>query len=180
MNTRQVLRGHQLATGASDDRIITLLAQYIEKLDEDGHIPSDRNLFDFIVEELECPPGFAPEAYWELPMFSEEDKERIVSSMMDEVADESTKDRAHERLEQIDLVETIGYALPGNYDMEFFVEMIQGIDREDYITGEFLRNHDDDGDDYAGQLEFAKRMGLIDEAEETVTDRGREFYVTHS
>lgn len=114
------------------------------------------------------------EPAWQLPLFTDEDRETIVQMVMDEIGDASIKDLAHQHLEDEDLIECIGYAYPFE-DPEHLATMLQSIIDEDYVNGEFLRFHDDDGDNLTGQVEFAKRMGLIDEAEEVVTERGLEF-----
>lgn len=117
---------------------------------------------------------------WQLPMFTDQDREAIVASMMDEVADESVKDRAHDALEHLSLAETIAYVFPD--DLEPLVEMLQRIDNksdEEHITGEFLREHDD-GDDYDTMLDFAVRMSLLNDDETELTDLGREFVGNNS
>lgn len=63
-------------------------------------------------------------------------------------------------------------------DTENVWEHLQRIHSESdeaYITGEFLRLHDDDGDDYAGMLDWCKRFNLINETEDGLTDLGIEF-----
>lgn len=112
---------------------------------------------------------------WQLPKFTDQDREAIVSSLMDELADESLKDRAHAALETMPLVEVIGYVFPD--DNEDLARMLDVMLTEDdgHINGEFLRLHNDDGDDYDTMLDFAKRMGLITDDENAVTDLGREF-----
>lgn len=176
---REELRAHQIATDCTDDHMVGILCKFIQKLDDDGQLqaPWEQWLFEFVVDELERGPGDVPVPNWRLPMFTEEDQERIVTLVMEEIADCSVKDLAHDQLEGEDLIECIGYALPDPYEAEHFAAMLQHLanEEEDYVNGEFLRLHDDDGDDYAGQLDYAKRMGLIDDGETKLTERGVEF-----
>lgn len=114
---------------------------------------------------------------WQLPMFTDQDREAIVTAMMDELSDASVKDLAHDALEHLSLVETIGYVFPD--DTEELVSMLQSIENEDYVNGEFLRAHDED-DEYGSLIDFAVRMGLLTQDEESVTDLGRQFIGEHS
>lgn len=131
--------------------------------------------------DIKAPAAEEPHvAAWQLPMFTDQDREAIVASMMDEVADESVKDRAHDALEHLSLAETIAYVFPD--DLEPLVEMLQRIDNksdEEHITGEFLREHND-GDDYDTMLDFAVRMSLLNDDETELTDLGREFVGNNS
>lgn len=176
---REQLRDHQLATDCTDDHMVGILCDFIEKMDnEDGPVGDYMNeLTNYVVERLERGPMDIPVPNWRLPMFTEEDQELIVTRVMEEIADCSVKDLAHSQLEGEDLVECIGYALPAAYEAEHMASMLQHLANEEdtYVSGEFLREHDDDGDDYAGQLDFAKRMGLINDDETELTERGVEF-----
>lgn len=171
------VRLHQEATDATDAQLLSLLCAYITGLGNDGHIPHDRYLVDFLQDNLARGPGDIPVPAWQLPIFTDEDREAIVSSIMDELADESLKDRAHDALDHLSLVETIGYVFPDNTDE--LVSMLESIEKEDYVNGEFLRAHDEDYE-YSALLDFAVRMGLLTKDEETVTDLGRQFIGEHS
>lgn len=173
------IRLHQQATDATDAQILSLLCDFIRKMDsEDGPVGDyESAVIYFLQDNLARGPGDIPVPAWQLPMFSDEDREAIVSSMMDELADESLKDRAHDALEHLSLVETIGYVFPDN--TEELVSMLQSIEKEDYVNGEFLRTHDEDYE-YSALLDFAVRMGLLTKDEETVTDLGRQFIGEHS
>lgn len=174
---RDHLRLHQEATDTNDSTMLNLVCQWIDECGPDL-IETD-TLIDFVQENLERGPGDVPVPAWQHPMFTEQDREAIISSMMDELADESLKHRAHDALEHMSLAETIGYVFPD--DLEALVEMLQRIDNggdEEYITGEFLRLHNDE-DDYDTMLDFCVRMKLLNEAEDTLTDLGREFMGLH-
>lgn len=170
----QVL-AHQQATDTNDRTMVRLLCEFISTQSKHEH----SSLIDFLQESLERGPMDVPVPAWQLPLFTDEDRETIVQLVMDEIGDASIKDLAHQHLEDEDLIECIGYAYPFE-DPEHLATMLQSIIDEDYVNGEFLRFHDDDGDNLTGQVEFAKRMGLIDEAEEAVTERGREFIARFS
>lgn len=179
---RELLREHQQATDCTDDQMVRILCDYITKMDEEGHIPHEDYVIDFVQENLERGPMDIPVPYWRLPMFTPEDQNLIVTRVMEEISDCSMKDLAHNHLEDEDLINCIGYAMPSPYEVNIMAELLQhmehgGCEDPDHqcASGDFLRAHDDDGDDYAGQLDFAKRMGLINEEETELTDRGREF-----
>lgn len=112
---------------------------------------------------------------WQLPIFTDQDREVIVSSVMDELADESIKDRAHDALETISYIETIGYAFAGDLDDLVRVLDIMLTDDDGHVNGEFLRLHDEDNV-YSPVLDFAKRFKLISDDENGVTELGRNFY----
>lgn len=174
---RQHLRLHQEATDTSDSTMLDLVCRWIDECGPDL-IETD-TLIDFVQDNLERGPGDVPTPAWYHPMFTEQDREAIISSMMDELADESLRDRAHDALRDLPLAEVIGYVFPD--DLEALVEMLQRIDNggdEEYITGEFLRNHNDE-DDYDTMLDFCVRMNLLNADEDTLTDLGREFMGLH-
>lgn len=113
------------------------------------------------------------------PRFNEIDQQSMWEGALEEAGDLSTKDIAQLVMDSWDLVSCIAACtvIDGEHSCEPLAEMLQRIDNkgeEEYITGEFLREHDD-GDGYPALLDFAKRMGLIDEAEENITDLGREY-----
>lgn len=112
---------------------------------------------------------------WQLPMFTDKDREAIVASVIDELADESIKDRAHDFLETLSLVETIGYVFDD--DNEDLARMLDVMTTQDdgHITGQFLRENGEDEDDYPSMLDFAVRMGLLNKEETEVTKLGLEF-----
>lgn len=173
---------HMKATDTLPIDMVRILCEYISAIDAGDqpgpHMTNEDSLIDFVQENLERGPGDVPIPPWRLPMFTETDRTLILQQVMDEVADSSFKDLAKRQLdEDEDLVSTIGYAVPPPFDVEEICRMLShiGNTEEAYLCGAFLRDHDDDGDDYAGQLDWAKRMGLINEDETAVTDRGREF-----
>lgn len=115
------------------------------------------------------------------PRFTEQDRQNIFESLLDEAGDMSRKDMAEILMDGTDLVDCVAYALPNDIDLEAIVEMLERIradDDEAHITGEFLREHDD-GDGYAMMLDFAKRMKLISDDEDELTDLGIEFVRQH-
>lgn len=54
---REELRAHQKATDCSDAELLAILCDYITRLGDDGHIPHDRHVIDFVQEKLERGPG---------------------------------------------------------------------------------------------------------------------------
>lgn len=177
MSLYPIILEHAKATDTSPTDMLRILCEYVAKLDDAGHIPHDEDLIDFVQENLERGPMDIPVPCWQLPMFTETDRTIILQAVMDEVSDCSIKDLAKDQLDDEDLVSTIAYAIPSPFDAEEIARMLAhiGNTEEAYLSGAFLRDHDDDGDDYAGQLDWAKRMGLINEDETDVTDRGQEF-----
>lgn len=175
---------HQAATDTPDREIIRILCDYITGLEDDGHIPHDRHVIDFLQESLERGPMDIPIAPWRSPLFTDKERSSMLELTMEDIRG-SLKHYAEGILDDAELVEVIGYACPDTeaYGLQEFVEMLCHLGSQEpesaYIDGDFLRNHDDDGDDYAGQLDFAKRMGLIDETETKLTDRGIEFIEFH-
>lgn len=107
------------------------------------------------------------------PRFTDEDKSRIIECIMDEIRD-CLKDSAIEQAEKEPLIELISYA---DGDPELTANVLQSMSLTDgpKVNGEFLRVHDDDDENYAETLDFAKRMKLITEDEETVTELGTEY-----
>ena len=175
---RQHLRLHQEATHTNDSTMLDLVCLWIDECGPDL-IETD-TLIDFVQDNLKRGPGDVPEPAWQHSMFTEQDRETIISLMMDELANESLRHRAHGALEPMSLAETIGYAFPD--DLEALADMLQRIDNggdEEYITGEFLRNHNDDEDDYDTMIDFCVRMNLLNAEEDTLTDLGREFINLH-
>lgn len=174
---REQIRDHQTATGCTDDRMVGILCDFIQKLDDDGQLeaPWDQWLFEFVIENLERGPGDVPVPSWRTDPFTEQDRQVMRETSMAEVSDASMKDLAEQCLDNESLIGCIGYACRG--DPQDLSRMLLNIDMtlEYPVDGEFLRSHDDDGEDYAGMLDFAKRMGLIDEEEKTVTPLGVEF-----
>lgn len=113
------------------------------------------------------------------PRFNEQDLQSMWEGALEEGSDLGRKEIAELVMDSWDLVSCIAACtvIDGEHSCEPLAEMLQRIDNkgdEEYITGEFLREHDD-GDGYPALLDFAKRMGLIDEAEENITDLGREY-----
>lgn len=112
------------------------------------------------------------------PRFNEQDLQSMWEGALEEAGDLSTKEIAELVMDSWDLVSCIAACtvIDGNHVCEPLAEMLQHLanEGEDYVNGEFLRLHDD-GDGYPALLDFAKRMGLIDEAEENITDLGREY-----
>lgn len=172
-NLREQIRLHQEATATSDSTMLRILCDYLTRLDDRGHVPHDDHVIDFVQENLERGPMDIPIDFWRSAIFTDEEKNQMVIMMEEEIRD-SLKHFAQDTLDGEDEVSIIGYAAD---DCEALAEMLQRIDNkgdEEYITGEFLREHDD-GDGYPAMLDFATRTGLLGEDEETVTDRGREF-----
>lgn len=124
---------------------------------------------DPIIEDVLVP--------YQLPMFTDEDRQLMFNMVLAEAADISIRDMAELLMDDLSLISCIGYALPPQYDVEDLARMLQHLDNpeEDYLNGEFLRENDNDGDGYAELLDYSKRMGLIDENETELTERGKEF-----
>lgn len=107
------------------------------------------------------------------PIFTNADRNTIVQVVMEEIQD-CVKDLAHQQIADEPLVELIGYACEDSCEMASMLSKFIGTVDVEPVDGEFLRLHDDD-DNYAGQLEWAKRMKLLNACEDDVTDLGREF-----
>jgi len=111
---------------------------------------------------------------WLSPPFTDEDRSRMIQDVMSEIQD-TLKGVAEHMLDGYEFLELVGYASP--YDVDELVRMLQHLDNTEelYVTGEFLRESGEDEDDLPGQLDFAKRMGLINEEETELTELGKEF-----
>ena len=174
---REMIREHQKATDASDGQMLSILCAYIGS----GLYPNVEALEHFIVDHLELPPGEIPPSDMPRydPRFNEQDLQSMWEGALEEGSNLGRKEIAELVMDSWDLVSCIAACtvIDGEHSCEPLAEMLQRIDNkgdEEYITGEFLREHDD-GDGYPALLDFAKRMGLIDEAEENITDLGREY-----
>lgn len=110
---------------------------------------------------------------WDDPRFTEEDRNLMVICVEEEIRD-CTKDLAFEQLAGEDLVDLIAYADPDPDGTAQTIEHL-GNPEETYVNGEFLRGLPDDGDDYPNRLDYAKRMGLINDDETELTPLGREY-----
>lgn len=113
------------------------------------------------------------------PRFSEQDQQQMFEGALEEGSDLGRKEIAQLVLDSWDLVSCIAACsvINGEHTCEPLAEMLQRIDNQEdeaYITGQFFREHDDE-DGYPAMLDFAKRMGLINEDETTITDLGREY-----
>jgi hypothetical protein len=55
---REELREHQAATGTTDDHMVQMLCDFLEKLDNDGQLEGSwyEGLFEFVVDNLSLPP----------------------------------------------------------------------------------------------------------------------------
>lgn len=115
------------------------------------------------------------------PRFTEQDKQAIFEYFLQEAGDMSIKDMASILMDGADLVDCVTGACPVEFDPEDVARMLEhiGNSEEDYINGEFLRDHDDDGDNYAGMLDWSKCMKLVDDGENELTELGREFVGQH-
>lgn len=58
INLREELRQHQVATGASDDRMVQVLCDFLQKLDMDEDLGDlwQESLFEFVVDNLDVRP----------------------------------------------------------------------------------------------------------------------------
>lgn len=169
----ELLKAHQAATDATDAQMLEILCDFMDT-QFGGDNPSDtwNHLWDHVVENLECPPGEVPASVepWRLPMFTEGDRETMIMSIMDVI---NFRERAKDALDQSDLIDAIGYAC--SQDAGDLAHMLIHIQREGYVTGEFLRDHGEEEDEYPDMLDFAVRMGLLNDDETEVTERGTEF-----
>jgi len=166
------IREHQAATDATDARIIELLCDYIEQLDEDGDLPPDWNdkLMDQVTSELAVFPGDRPSPLWLTdPRFTKEDQDRIIQTVMEEISDAGVKDLAHSQLEQEPLIEVISYA---DTDAEDTCRVLFNWNNEVELQ-ELAANMGAAGVNMDDHVDFAMRMGLLDD--NGVTDLGREY-----
>lgn len=174
MTIRETIKLHQEATATNDSTMLRIILEFLEK-EFGGIYPTgcmDR-LVDFVQENLERGPMDIPVDFWRSAIFTDEEKNGMVIMMEEEIRD-SLKHYAQDALDGEDEVSIIGYAAD---DCEALAEMLQRIANkgdEEYITGEFLREHEEDGE-YSKLIDFATRTGLLGEDEETVTERGTEF-----
>lgn len=53
---RDLIRDHQEATDCSDDTMVHILCDFLVQLDDAGHLPSDLDPIDYVVERLERGP----------------------------------------------------------------------------------------------------------------------------
>lgn len=134
-------------------------------------------------------PGYAPEfaevfamfqtehaepaLAWNDPRFTKADRDLMLICVEEEISG-STRDLAVEQLENEPLIECIGYADLDPLETANVLRYL-AAGNPDYVNGEFLRLNDNDGDDYSARLDYAKRMGLINEEETELTDLGREY-----
>jgi len=187
------LREHMLATDTTPSEMLSILCDYIAAIDEGQqpgpHLTNAESLIDFVVESLErgpgdCGPGLFPSAVTLArydPRFTEQDLQQMWEGALEEGNDLGRKEIAELVMDGWDLTSCIAACtvINGEHRCDELAQILQRIDRrdeEDYITGEFLRLHDDDGDDYGLILDFAKRMGLINEDETEATELGKEYY----
>lgn len=167
-----IIREHQAATDATDARIIELLCDYIEQLDEDGDLPPDWNdkLMDQVTSELAVLPGDRSGPLWLTdPRFTKEDQDRIIQTVMEEISDAGVKDLAHSQLEQEPLIEVISYA---DTDAEDTCRVLFNWNNEVELQ-ELAANMGAAGVNMDDHVDFAMRMGLLDD--NGVTDLGREY-----
>lgn len=184
LNT-QVL-AHQAATDTPDAVMIRILCDFIEKLDNEGHLPHEGGLEEYLVERLERLPGDLFDEHRAVmprydPRFTEADQQLMFEGALEEGGDLSVKEVAQLVMDTWDLTSCIAACtvIDGEHRCEELAQILQRLDQpagEDYVNGEFLRLHDDDGDNYAGLLDFAKRMKLITEDENDCTELGKEYY----
>jgi hypothetical protein len=184
LNT-QVL-AHQAATDTPDSVMIRILCDFIEKLDDEGHPPAEVSLEDYLVERLERVPGDLFDEHRSAmprydPRFNEQDQQLMFEGALEEGSDLGRKEIAQLVMDSWDLTSCIAACtiINGEHRCEELAQILQRLDQpagEDYVNGEFLRMHDDDGDDYGLILDFAKRMGLINEEETECTELGKEYY----
>jgi AcrR family transcriptional regulator len=164
-----------------DQAFARILVEFGYKAHEQGkNLELTLKEFDTLMApQLKFPEPTAPIRLANDPRFTDQDREAMWDYFLDEANDMSHKDMAEILMEGADLIELIGAVFPK--DVEDVARMLEIMTTEDdgHINGEFLRAHDDDGDDYASMLDFAKRMKLISDDEETVTDLGREFISTY-
>ncbi len=178
LSLREELRAHQAATDCSDSKMLDILCGWVQ--DFTDHDPDERRyVIDYVVNELQQGPPRQGELIadietiraYDLPMFTDEDKKTIFTMVEDELSSESIKDRVWDYIETMETLECICYACE---DTQAMADMLIHIDQEPTVTGEFLRLHDDE-DNYPTMIDFAVRMGLLNDEETGVTDLGREF-----
>ena len=177
LTTRQLLIDHQLATDCTDGQMVEILCSFLESLDDQGelsHTWSER-LGEFVASQLERGPTLPTIAD---ERFTHADRIKIKREAERQVFD-CQLEIAQDLIGESDMLTLISWA---SKDPELLANILMSmrIELGPKVNGDFLRAHDDDGDEYALHLDFAKRMGLIDEAEENVTPLGVEFMQRYS
>jgi len=113
------------------------------------------------------------------PRFTEQDQQSMFEAALDEGSDLSRKEIAQLVMDSWDLCSCVAACtiIAGEHSCEDLARMLQHFanEEETYVNGEFLRLNDDDGDNYAALLDFAKRMKLINDDETELTELGREY-----
>lgn len=181
MTIREQLRLHQEATDCTDSQMLDLVCGFFEQT-FGGDYPTETwdGLIDYVQENLERGPGdVLPRLPRYDPRFTDADKQLMWLAALDEAADLKVKEIAELVMDSWDMSSCVAACtvIAGEHSCEPLAEMLQRIDNkgeEEYITGEFLREHDD-GDGYPELLDYAKRMGLINVDETELTELGREY-----
>ena len=169
-DTRLIIHEHQKATDTTDTQMLDIVCAFLDTLGKFDR----RALEDYVVENLSRLPGdMSSTTPWDDTRFTDADRNLMVICVEEEIRD-STKDLAFEQLEKEPMVELIGYADPDPDGTVFAIQHLCNPE-ETRVDGEFLRSLPEDGDDYPRALDYAKRMGLINEAENEVTPLGMEF-----
>lgn len=180
MTIFEIVQEHAKATDSTDRDMVLVLCGFIETLSKHDQ----RALPDFMVDSLSRLPGDFGELAEGLPRyddrFTELDKQNMWEGALDEGSDLDRKEIAELVLDSWDIVSCIAACtvIRGEHKCEELAHVLQHLSGKletGHVNGEFLRAHDDDGDGYAELLDFAKRMGLIDETENELTDIGTEY-----
>lgn len=119
------------------------------------------------------------------PRFTEQDREYIWHTALDEACDMSTKDVAEILLDGYELVDCVVELLDED-DREELASLLERVmsNDDEYCTVAYMREHEDDLKsqgvphehiDINRLFDFAKRMKLTNEDETEVTELGREF-----
>lgn len=113
------------------------------------------------------------------PRFTEQDQQQMWEGALEEAVDLSTKEIAQLVMDGWDLCSCVAACsvIDGHHICEDLARMLDHLrnPEETYVNGEFLRLNDNDGDNYAGLLDFAKRMKLINDEETELTELGVEY-----
>lgn len=169
-NLYQQLLAHQAAADSKHRHLVEVLCGFLEQLDEDGDLPPDWHdkLMDHITSELTVLPGDRPTPLWRSELFTEEEQDRMVEMMIEEVRD-SAKGYAHDMLNGEELIELIGYADNDPEDTcRVLLHWGNAIELE-----ELKASMGAGGVDIEDHVKYALRFALLDER--GVTERGREY-----
>lgn len=175
---REELRQHQKATDCSDDRMVSILCDFIQKLDDDGTLeaPWYEWLLEFVVDNLELGPGDIPLPDWQNPeLFTDEERETMMEVTMEEVTD-CKKEIARDMLDNEELVQLILYV---DDDIEVTCELLLEIAIGSRTMAELeIARNPNEVNPFNKALDFIKRFKLVesDDVSNRLTELGEEYF----